>query len=378
LLAPRTATISGTKGSITVRYKAAALKAPGVYSGVVSGWTSDSLLGPAFRLVNTVVVPHPLGSASLVSAARLEPGGTRRGFFVADSARPFVVRVATASPLEQGLAALYEPGGRPFRDRPPPREQEAGADSAAALFQVDARDAQGGVYEVDAFSLAAGATVSMRVDQSPFRLSVPQDDAAAVVELTNLSSSAADAQVAYALIGGEYNQPVSATGSGVVRIPLAAPAWVRGVVVDVEMDRGQWDRFTDFGVSLFDSTGSVIAKEPMNYAVSRLKAPLPEQHADWPLEVRLFPGFADSASMQEWKAQVTVRLYSDRPTVLETDGQRTASASLAPGQSKAVRFALARPPGRLPKGFQPLGVAVVHSAGEVWTRETALRSAPSE
>ena len=218
----------------------------------------------------------------------------------------------------------------------------------------------------------------MRVDQSPFRLSVPQDDAAAVVELTNLSSSAADAQVAYALIGGEYNQPVSARGSGVVRIPLAAPAWVRGVVVDVEMDRGQWDRFTDFGVSVFDSTGSVIAKEPMNYAVSRLKAPLPEQHADWPLEVRLFPGFADSASTQEWKAQVTVRLYSDRPTVLETDGQRTASASLAPGQSKTVRFALARPPGRLPKGFQPLGVAVVHSAGEVWTRETALRSAPSE
>lgn len=373
LVAPRAATVTGAKGSVTLRYKAAALAAPGIHTGVVSGWTADSLLGPAFRLVNTVVVPHPLGTATLTSAARLEAGDTRRGFFVADSGRPFLVRVATASRLEQALAALYEPGGRPFRDRPPPREQEVGADSAAAVFQVDARDAQAGVYEVDAFSLASGATVSVRVEQSPFRLAVEQDGEGPVAQLSNVSGKAADAEVAYALVGGERVQSIDTKGSDVLRLPLAAPAWVRGVVVDVQMERAQWGRFTDFGVSLFDSVGHVVAKEPMNYAVSRLKAELPEQHGDLPLEIRLFPGFADPGPDQEWKALVTVRLYNDRPTVLESQGQRTAAVTVGPRQSKSVHFALTAPGWALPEGFQPLGVIVAHAAGEAWTREAALR-----
>jgi hypothetical protein len=334
---------------------------------------ADTLLGPAFRLVNTVVVPHPLGTATVTSAARLEVGDTRRGFFVADSARPFLVRVATASPLEQALAALYEPGGRPFRDRPPPREQEIGADSAAAVFQVDARDAQRGVYEIDAFSLASGATVSMRVEQAPFRFGAGQDAAGPVAQLTNVSGKPADADVAYALVGGERAQAIDTKGSDVVRIPLTAPSWVRGVVVDVEMEPAQWGRFTDFGVSLFDPVGRVLAKEPMNYAVSRLKAELPAQHGDLPLEVRLFPGFADPGPHQEWKAVVTVRLYNDRPAVLESQGRRTVPIAAGPGQSKSVHFALTPPGWALPEGFQPLGVIVAHSAGEPWTREAALR-----
>jgi tripeptidyl-peptidase-2 len=376
LRAPRTVTLSRAKGTVTVRYSAAALKTPGVYSGVVSGWTSDTTLGPAFRLVNTVVVPHPLGSATLVSAARIESGGTRRAFFVADSARPFVLRVATASPLETALASLYEPGGRPFRDRPPPREQEAGADTAAALFEVDARDAQPGVYEADAFALGGGATVAMRVEQSPFRLNARRDGSAAVVELTNVSGGPADADVAFALVGGERTQLIDTKGSDVIPIPVSVPAWVRGIAVDVQMDREQWGRFTDFGVSLFDSTGAVIAKEPMNYAVSRLKTGLPE-HPNWPLVLRLFPGFANPNPSAGWKAQVTVRLYGDTPTVLENNGQRRAHLTLKAGESQSVRFGLGAPPALLPQGFDPLGVAIVHTAGEAWTRETGLGAAPS-
>jgi subtilisin family serine protease len=371
LRTPRTVTVNGAKGSVTVRYNAAALKAPGVYSGVVSGWTADTVLGPAFRLVNTVIVPHPLGSATLVSAARIESGGTRRGFFVADSARPFLVRVASASQSETALASLYEPGGRPFRDRPPPREQEVGTDTAAAVFEVDARDAQPGVYEADAFALGGAATVSMRVEQSPFRLNAHRDGALAVAELTNVSGGPAEADVAFALVGGERTQLVDTRGSDIVRIPVSAPAWVRGIAVDVEMDREQWGRFTDFGVSLFDSAGVILAKEPMNYAVSRLKTGLPDQ-IDRSLELRLFPGFADLNPAEGWKARVSVRLYADTPVVLESDGQRRAHLDLKSGASQSLRFALASPPGPLPSGFQPLGVTVVHSAGEAWTRETGL------
>jgi hypothetical protein len=295
---------------------------------------------------------------------------------VADSGRPFVVRVATASPLQGALTALYEPGGRPYRDRPPPREQEAGADTAAAVFWVDARDAQAGVYEVDAFAIAhSGATVSMRVEQSPFRLTGGRDEAGVMAELTNISGRPKEAEVAYVLAGGEHSQAIDTKGSGIVRIPFTAPAWVREIDVDVQMDPAQWGQFTDFGVSLFDSVGNVAAKEPMNYAVSRLKTTLPEQHGNLPLELRLFPGFADPASSEAWKARVAVRLYTGTPAALETDGQRTAALSLGSGQSKRVRFTLGQPPWPLPEGFHPLGVLIAHSAGQAWTRETGLDSA---
>jgi hypothetical protein len=240
---------------------------------------------------------------------------------------------------------------------------------------VDARDAQSGVYEADAFALGGSATVSMRVEQSPFRLHARRDGNAAVAELTNVSGEPAEADVAFALIGGERSQQIDTTGSDVIRIPFIAPTWVRGIAVDVEMDREQWGRFTDFGVSLFDLTGSILAKEPMNYAVSRLKTGLP-QHGDWPLEVRLFPGFADPSPAQGWKATVTIRLYADTPVVLESDGQRRAHLNLKARESQSVRFAVTAPPGALPQGFEGLGVTVVHAAGEAWTREANLGAPP--
>jgi subtilisin family serine protease len=373
LLAPRRMTLKGATDTVTLRYAAAGLKTPGLHTGVVSGWTADTMLGPAFRLVNTVIVPHPLASAEVLADARLEAGENRRAFFVADSARPFLVRVSTPSALQTALTMLYEPGGRPYRDRPPPREQQAGADSAAAVFWVDARDAQAGVYEVDALALPnAGATVSVHVEQSPFRLHAGRDGDAATGELTNVSSQAREAEVAYVLVGGEQSRAVDARGSTPVRIPFAAPAWVREVDVDVAMDPAQWGRFTDFGVSLVDPVGRIVEKEPMNYAVSRLKSALPEKHGDLPLEVWLSPGLADPGSVEAWSARVSVRLYAGAPSPLESDGQPSASVSVEPRASKTVRFTLGQPPWSLPQGFDPLGVLVVHSGGDVWTRETRL------
>ena len=371
LVARRTATITGARGTVSVRYRAAALQAPGVYTGVVSGWTADTLLGPAFRLVNTVVVPHATGSAELLADARLEPGGTRRAFFAADSGRPFVVRIATASAREGAFAALYEPGGQPFRDG---SQQQAGADSGAALFHVDGRDAVSGVYEADAIGLpVAGATVSARVEQSPFRLRGQGDGRDAVADVANVSGKPATGQVAVVLAGGERSEPVAASGSGVVRIPFVAPAWAKGVVVDVTMDPAQWERFTDFGLSVFDAAGRIVAKEPLNYALGRLSTTLPEKHDDLPLEVRLFPGFAVPGAAEAWKARVVIRLYAGDPLALSTGAERTGELSLAAGETKTIRFALPdTPPWALPPGFGLLGAVVAYSGGDVWTSETSF------
>ena len=67
-----------------------------------------------------------------------------------------------------------------------------------------------------------------------------------------------------------------------------------------------------------------------------------------------------------------VRRYAGAPSPLESDGQPSASVSVEPRASKTVRFTLGQPPWSLPQGFDPLGVLVVHSGGDVWTRETRL------
>ena len=62
-----------------------------------------------------------------------------------------------------------------------------------------------------------------------------------------------------------------------------------GVVVDITMDRAQWGRFTDFGVTLFDSLGQQLGKQPLNYAFGRLQVELPEGHGDMPVSARALP-----------------------------------------------------------------------------------------
>ncbi len=51
--------------------------------GVVSGWGEDTLAGPAFRLVNAVIVTAPVNNRidTLRAAERLPAGGLLRTFF---------------------------------------------------------------------------------------------------------------------------------------------------------------------------------------------------------------------------------------------------------------------------------------------------------
>ncbi|HEU5171851.1 MAG TPA: S8 family serine peptidase, partial [Gemmatimonadales bacterium] len=207
LRAPRNVSVGPGPSPVTLRYDAALLRAPGVYTATVSGWTSDTTAGPAFRLVNTVVVPHPGSGGELLASVRLEPGTTRRAFFHADSGRPFVVRVSTWSPLQAAIAALHEPGGMPFRDG---GQLQAGADSGAAIFRVDARDVVGGVYEADAAGLPfGGATVSIRVDHAPFRLFGEAQEGRLVTLLQSLVREPVEVDIRAVLGGAERRDAIA-------------------------------------------------------------------------------------------------------------------------------------------------------------------------
>ncbi len=371
LTAPPRITLSGATTPVQLRYDVAALKPPGAYVGTVTGWSADTLAGPAFRLVNTIVVPAPVGAApqDLRSSVPVEAGTELRTFFRADSARPFEVRVSSR-PGQKGLAFLHEPDGMPYRD-----ESARALGSDGPVYQVDARDVMPGTYEAvaAAVSPAPGAlSADVRVTHAPFRLHLGRKGSEAVGTLSNVTATSATADVGVLLGGGERIETVVARGSAVRRIPFVVPRWAKNVVVDITMDRDQWSRFTDFGVTLFDSSGRQIEKQPLNYAIGRLQAALPEGHDDMPVELALFPGFADGTSEQAWTLRASIRLYADTSVTLEPVAKQQAPIAVAPGRNVTTSFALPASPWPLGDGFFPLGILVVRAAEHTWTREAGL------
>jgi subtilisin family serine protease len=363
--APARVTLTGPSTIIEL----AAVKSPGVSIGTVSGWGTDSLLGPAFRLVSTLVAPEPVtaGVRQLRSGVRVEPGTVIRTFFRADSARPLEVQVSPASLGQKGLAFLHEPDGMPYREE---SARPIGQPQGEAVYQIDGRDAVAGTYEVVAIAGTSQALgVNLRVTHSPMLLHLARDKSGVISKLGNTTASPVKAEVAVLLGGAERVETIVAKTSAVRRIPFVAPAWARSVVVDVTMNPEQWSRFTDFGVTLFDSAGAQIEKQPLNYAFGRLQAKLPGGHAGMPVELALFPGFADTAD-QSWTAHASIRLYADSAIALEPTGNPVTT--IPAGKTATARFALPDSPWPLGDGFFPLAVLAVRADEHTWTREGGL------
>jgi tripeptidyl-peptidase-2 len=370
--APARVTITGGKATVDVRYDLSTLKAPGAYVSTITGWGSDSLAGPVFRLVSTVVAPEPVSNArrALRSDARVSPGGQLRSFFRADSARPLELRVASGGIGQKGLVFLHEPHGMPYRDE---SARPIGTAEQEAIYQVDARDVQQGVYEVVVVApTVQPLTANVAVIQSPFRLQLTRDRSGAVASITNVSSAPAKTEIGVLVGGGERVETVVAKGSGVRQIPFQAPTWAKAVVVDLTMDRAQWGRFTDFGVTLFDSAGRQIEKKPLNYAFGRLQAKLPEHTESLPLELRLFPGFAEANPEQGWTVRASIRLYADSAVALQPEAPADSAMTVAVGKTAIARFALPDNIWPLGDGFFPLGVLVARTGEQSWTREGGL------
>jgi tripeptidyl-peptidase-2 len=368
LTGPDKVTLSGEVTLIRLRYAADGLEPPGAYTGVVSGWPADTLAGPGFRLVTTVVVPAGASdTAPLRREVPVGPGETLRSFFSADSARPFEVRVSSA-PGQRGIAYLHEPGGAPFREVSP---RPLGLGAEGATYRVDARDAVQGEYQVAATSVPGGRmTVTAVVARSPVTISAIRSDDAALGELTNVSGKAVAARVELRLRGAERQYTVQARGAAIQRIPFDIPAWTTGLEVDVSMDREQWGRFSDFGVTVLDSTGRQLAQDPLEYAFGRLSTVLSDGHGGTGAELTLFPGFADPADDRPWSLTANVRLYADSAVAVAPTG--SGEVSLGAGQRASVRFQLPSAPWPMPQGFVPLGVFLARVGPQVWTRESGL------
>ncbi len=356
-------TPSGT--SLTLSYASSALSAPGTYVGVVTGWTADTTLGPVLRLVNTIVVPDT-GALVIAKLGRIPPGGDARVFFRADAGRPFVAAFVTGGAGEQVLAWLHEPGGQPYRED---NGIGAGAGEEAGIYAVDGRDVVPGLYEAIAVAPPLDeASATIIVQQSPLVIDAHRGLDSVAISLSNVSPESVRTEPFIVLVGAERSARIVANGGAAQRIRFALPDWAVHATVDVTMDRAQWPRFTDFGVTLFDGVGRQLGKAPLNYAFGRLHVSLP---TDGPRvgEVGLFPGFADTTGDQRWTASVSIRLYADSARVTQLEGH---PVDVAPGRTAVVSIPFAGTALPLGDAFFPLGIVVAPEADRTWTREVPL------
>ena len=371
LTGPHRVTLAAERTTVELRLAAESLAAPGAYSGVVSGWPSDTLAGPAFRLVTTVVIPAPVADTALTLRrdTPVATGEVGRSFFRADSARPFRVRVSSAA-AQQGYAYLHEPGGAPFREA---GARPLGSGEQAADYRIDARDVVPGDYQlavVPAPGRHLAATVT--VLHAPLTLTARAEGDAAVAELVNVSARPVAVGVELRLRGAQRVDTVRSRGPAIRQVAFDIPAWATGMEVDVRMNPDQWGRFTDFGVTVLDSLGAQVAQDPLEYAFGRLSALLPDGHGGTRAALSLYPGFADAGDEREWSVVTTVRLYADSAVAVPTV-EGAGRLELKPGARGAARFGLATGfPWPLPRGFVPLGVILVRDGEQVWTRESGF------
>jgi hypothetical protein len=342
---------------------------PGVSTGVVTGWSTDTAAGPLFRLVTTLIVVDT-GQTIAADLGSLAAGSTGRAFFEAHAGRPFAVTISSHDPAGQVLAYLHEPGGQPYREA---NGIGAGSGEAAGLFVVDARDVVPGFYEAAVVAPPLeGVRAGLLIRQSPVTIAAARNPRGISIELGNVSPDAVETDPFVVLVGAERTARLQARGSMVERLRFTLPPWVVHVAVDVSMDRAEWPQFTDLGVTLFGGDGRQLGKAPLNYAFGRLHVDLPETaggRAGREAEVALFPGFADTAADHPWSATVSVRLYADSAHVSRIAG---APLTVPPRSIGSVTLPMHDPGFPLGPAFVPLGIVVVPEDERTWTLEVPL------
>src|SRR5438876_5716819 len=190
------------------------------------------------------------------------------------------------------------------------------------------------------------------------------------LELSDPGTASATVRLTQALIGAERGFNVTGRGAPAESISVRVPEWAARAVIDVQMPREQWDEFTDFGVTDFDSTGQQVGQGAMNYAFARHSFGVAPGLRKAPVTIELFPAFARDGGAQPWRATVRLRFLFRDPQPF--GGARDVTV-VAGGRAVAP---LTQPPLlALPEGFTPL-VEVSAQAPGGGTGADAVRRVP--
>jgi subtilisin family serine protease len=353
---------------IPVTYRRSALTAPGVYSGTVRALNPrDTVAGPLFTLVNTVVIPIDLAAKPLFDERRTVAPAAVQRYFLRVPQRDATLRVSVTVPDSQAQTAtvrLYEPNGAPARSAPD--DIAVGKeDPGSSVITVRAEDLVPGVYELDVIAAPLEAvTVTVRADLGPVALAATDQG----IEASALGSATVSAQVLYRLVGAERRSAIAGRGQPAESLQVRAPRWAKRMEVDVQLSPELWDELTDFTITVYDSTGQQIpgGNLPVNYAFGRLSVALPDSLRTVPLTIELFPAFARLPG-HGWNGSALVRfLGPDEPA---GDG---GSLAVVAGGRAVVRLP-APPTLPLPDGFGTLiETRVTTLTGSVAARRTQI------
>ena len=366
LSAPATLPAGSRETEIPVAYSSSRLATPGVYVGTVSAWNpADTLAGPLFRLVNTVVVPYDLGAKPLTDERRpVGPAEVRRYFLRVPQAGATLEAsvVIPDSAAQTAKVSLHEPDGLPFRDVAPDSVVRIGrTQPGTARFVVRAEDVVPGVYELDVVAppvSGQSVTITVRAELAPLVL----EDA----EMLNPGQTTVGGRVAAALLGAERTFEVAGRGAQAESLTIRVPDWAAASVVEVQLPPDEWREFTDFGVTEFASSGQQIGQAPLEYAFGRHRFVVPPTLRGEPLTVELYPGFARDNGAHPWRATVRVRFLLPGPRAVGDEHEITVAAGGRAVLTHPRRSELALPQlppvPSLPEGFAPLIELRLHPA----------------
>ena len=336
--------------TIQVGYRPSLLTNPGVYVGTITGRNpTDSLAGALFTLTTSVIVPSDLGSRSLKDAARtLAPAQVQRYFLTVPVAGATLRAALTVGDNEQDvLAQLYDATGRPVSGNADSLIQVGFGKTTKAVLEVPAEDLPAGVYELDVWNPGtARATVSVSAELAPVSLT-PRADGS--LEATNFGVATANLVAWATMVGAERVVSIAGQGPVAESIGVVVPAWAARAELQVRMPREQWERFTDLGLTTYDTAGQQIDATPLNYALGRATFDVPATLAGRPVVIELFPAFARADDTLPWTAELRVRFYRTRPDTL---GPTRPIDVVAGGRAIVPAVSPASPP--LPEGFMPL------------------------
>jgi hypothetical protein len=364
LVVPETVDAAPRATEIAVSYVRGALAVPGVYVGTATARNpSDTLAGPLFTLVNTVIVPYELNVKPLSDERRgMGPAAVRRYFLRAPQPGATLRATVTVpdSQKQRATIRLYEPNGAPARSAPQDVEV-GGEEPGTAVVTVRGEDLVPGVYELDVVAPPlAGATVTVRAELGAVALA----PAGTGLEASSVHDGTITGRVTRVLVGAERTYPLTGRGLPAETLLVRAPAWAKRAEVDVQVTPELWDELTDFSLTVYDSTGQQIpgANEAVNFAFGRLSFAVPEKLSGRALTIEFYPAFAKLPG-HAWRGTARVRFFGKEKAL--GDG---SDLSVVPGGRAAVPVPV--PPAsalELPQGFGAL----------IETRVTASTGAPA-
>ncbi len=371
IAAPTVVEPGGRPLAIELRYDASKLTRPGVHVGTV--WArpvTDTMAGPSFSLVNTVVVPRAL-NFPFTTGDKLGPGGVHRYFLeVPEDAGGLDVRMTVKSGEGGGASLfLFEPSGQPQR----------GVKSVLAegkewvSINVAAEDLIPGVYEAAVVPPPAG-WIGYEFEAALPQVSVTSVAAGPTVTIRNTAGRRLMTTLSAEVVGASIAQPIGGKGSSPWTAQLSQPDWASRIVLDVALPPTYWNGVTDFGVTLFDSTGAKLIDVPLNYAFGRQTVPLDSLDYHGDVMIELLPAYASLDPVSEWSGELRVDFLLGDPVALDTTvGPDSVYLQLGYDQAETFRFPPVPASFVMPDGFKPIiEVTARPSTGPVAIRRAVI------